>query len=214
MLRHKLDKIRRYRTALIIEGIMWGLQLFTYLALAQSLTLLGDTGHSFADVLLLLGTFVIFRNEFYHPEKDYGPKKVILVRIAVILLWINAVYIFWEASVRIAHPVNFSGWPVLVAAIISALGNFIAHRVIHGVDQSEQDHAHDANVAHILTDLALALAVLFSALGNIIFKLPAIDAWLSLIVAAWMLRWGWKLLQRTRTSSIHVHHDDDHDHRH
>jgi Co/Zn/Cd efflux system component len=214
MTRHKLDKVRRYRWALIITFSVWVLQLVTFALIARSLTLFGDMAHSFSDIIVLFGTFWIFANEVTYPQSEHHShgKKIILVRIAALLLCINAVYVFVEALARIEHPVDFPGWPVFFLACVSALGNFFAHRIIHGVDKSEHDHVHDANVAHLLTDLALSLAVLFSALGNILFKLPAIDAWLSLIVAVWMLRWGWKLNQSTTVASAQDMYKDEHDH--
>lgn len=212
MLHHKFDKVRRYRWAFIITSIMWVLQLLTFVFFAQSLTLFGDMAHSFADILLLLGTFFIFLNEIERPDDDHRNKKVLLVRIAAFLLWINAIYIISEAVMRLRHPVNFSGWPVLYLALISAVGNFCAHRMIHGVDKSEHDHAHEANVAHLLTDLALSLAVLVSALGTILFQLPAIDALLALLVGCWMTNWGYKLFKSTLSSAHDAHEDDHHFH--
>jgi len=75
MLQHKLDKVRRYRWALIITTIMWALQLLTFAFFARSLTLFGDMAHSFVDILLLLGTFFIFLNEVEYPEGNYWSQE-------------------------------------------------------------------------------------------------------------------------------------------
>ena len=201
----KLDKVRRYRHALTINTSVWLLQLFTVVVIADSLTLFGDMLHSFADIIILLGTHRVFANELRHPEGNHGAAKQLLVRGAVALLWISAGYVFVEALERIAHPVDFPGWPVVFLAILSATGNFFAHQQISGVDKREHDHAHEANIAHLLTDIALSVVVLISALGNILFRLPAIDAWLSLLVALWMFRWGWKILRGEDHHSGHHH---------
>lgn len=144
-------------------------------------------------------------NELRYPSDDHSGAKHFLVRGAVVLLWLSAVYVFVEALTRIAHPVSFPGWPVVFLALLSAAGNFFAHQRISGIDEDEHDHAHEANIAHLLTDFMLSVIVLVSALGNILFKLPAIDAWLSLVVALWMFRWGWKILRGEDHHSGHHH---------
>ena len=205
MLNTKLDKVRRYRQALLINTGVWVLQFFTVVFIADSLTLFGDMSHSLADVFILLATHQIFASELRNPNADHAHKKKLLVRVAVFLLWASACYVLYEATERIVHPVSFPGWPVVILAIFSASGNFSAHQMISRVDKSEHDHAHEANVAHLLTDFMLSVIVLISALGNILFKLPAIDAWLSLVVGIWMFRWGWKIL-RGKGGGHHHHH--------
>lgn len=203
MFNSKLDKVRRYRQALSINTGVWVLQFLTVIFIADSLTLFGDMTHSLADIFILLATHQIFAHELRNPHADHAHKKKILVRVAVLLLWMSAAYVCYEAVERITHPVDFPGWPVALLAILSASGNFFAHRRISQIDKCEHDHAHEANVAHLLTDFALSVIVFLSALGNILFKLPAIDAWLSLAVALWMIRWGWKILYE---KDEHHHH--------
>ena len=205
MLNSKLDKVRRYRQALSINASVWVLQLITVLFIADSLTLFGDMSHSIADIFILLATHQVFAHELRNPNADHSHKKKWLVRVAVFLLWLSACYVLYEALGRITHPVDFPGWPVAILAIFSASGNFFAHHMISKIDACEHDHAHEANVAHLLTDFALSIIVLVSALGNILFNLPAIDAWLSLVVAMWMLYWGWKIIHGK---------DDEHHHHH
>lgn len=187
----------------MINTGVWVLQFVTVIFIADSLTLFGDMAHSLADIFILFATHHVFVSELRYPYADHTHKKKILVHTAIFLLWLSAFYVSSEAFERIVHPVSFPGWPVAILAILSASGNFFAHRTISQIDSSEHDHAHDVNVAHLLTDFALSVIVLLSALGNILFKLPAIDAWLSLIVAIWMFRWGWKIL---RGKDDHHHH--------
>lgn len=202
MLDSKHDKVRRYRLALTINSSVWVLQLLTVLVVADSLTLFGDMTHGLADIFILFATYRVFMNELNKPDEDHFANKKALVKTAVYLLWGSACYVLYEGIGRIMHPVGFPGWPVVYIALFAIAGNFLAHRIISKIDPSEHDHAHEANVAHLLTDLLLSVIVLISAIGNILFKLPAIDAWLSLFVALWMLRWGWKIF----IGKVETHH--------
>ena len=191
----KSDKVRFYQQALMINVTVWIVQLIVILFLAgSSLTLLGDWSHGLADILILFATHQIFASELKDSEKDHSSKKKWLATIAVFVLWGMAVHILYEAVGRIVNPVDFLGWPVAVIALFSTVGNFLAHKRISLVDECEHDVAHHANVAHLITDAAISLTVFVSAVGKIMFNLPAIDAWLGMAVAGWMLYLGWGIL--------------------
>lgn len=199
----KRDKLRRYKIALSINVTVWILQFITVIFIANSLALFGDMTHSLSDIFIIAGTTFVIAREIKNPLHGHAMAKRILVIFAVGLLWISATYVSIEAFERIQHPIGFPGWPVAILALFSAIGNFTAHRVIQGVEVAEHDHVHEANVAHLLADFALSFVVLISALGNIIWGLPAIDAWISLIIVApWMFRWGWKIIH----PAPHTHH--------
>lgn len=190
----KSDKVRFYQQALMINVTVWILQLVTILFVANSLALAGDWAHGFADIIIMVATFQIFSAELHDTEKDHSVKKKWLVRIAVIMLWLSAFWIFYEATERMAAPVDFPGWPVAILALLSTVGNFLAHKRIGCVDLCEHDDAHRINVAHLLTDAVISLIVFVSAMGKILFDLPAIDTWLGIFVGIWMIYLGWKIL--------------------
>lgn len=191
----KNEKVELYKQALMINASVWVMQLSVILFIAGgSLTLLGDWAHGLADILILFATHKIFASELKNSEKDYSGEKKWLAIIAVLVLWGMAGHIFYEAVGHIANPVDFLGWPVAFIALFAAVGNFLAHKKISLVAECEHDAAHHANVAHLITDAAISLTVFVSAVGNIVFSLPAIDAWLGIAVGVWMMYLGWKIL--------------------
>jgi len=192
----KRDKIKFYKQALMINGTVWIMQLVVILFITGgSLTLLGDWSHGLADILILFATYQIFTSELKNSENDHSGKKKWLVIVAVFVLWGMAGHIFYEATERIANPVDFLGWPVAIIALFSTVGNFLAHKRISLVDPCEHDAVHHANVAHLITDAAISLTVFISAVGKIVWDLPAIDTWFGMAVAGWMIYLGWKTLQ-------------------
>ncbi len=190
----KSDKVKFYQQALAINATVWILQLITIVFFANSLTLLGDWSHGFADIIILFATYHIFASELQNPEKDYSRRKKWLVAFAIVVLWGMAVYIFYEAIWRILYPVDFLGWPIAILALLSTAGNFLAHQRISSVSACEHDNAHLVNVAHLITDAAISFCVFISAMGKILFNLPAIDTWMGIGVGIWMIYLGWKIV--------------------
>lgn len=192
--KNKSEKVKFYKQALTINITVWVMQLSVILFVADSLTLLADWAHGLADILILFATHQIFASELGSSEDDHSRKKNWLAIVAVFVLWGMAGHIFYEAVGRLASPVDFLGWPVAVVALFSAVGNFLAHKRISLVDECEHDAVHHANVAHLITDAVISLTVFISAVGKIMFNLPAIDAWLGMAVSGWMIYLGWKIL--------------------
>lgn len=190
----KQDKVRYYRQALIINSIVWLLQILVLLFFANSLTLKGDMFHGFADILILFATHHVFKSELQNFTGNHHTKKNVLVMVAVLLLWFSAGDLTYEAVQRIASPVDFPGWPVAIVSLLSSIGNFTSHKIIGKVEKCEHDKLHKINVAHLITDAVISLCVFISALGKILYDTPAVDAWLSFPVALWMFILGWNII--------------------
>ncbi len=205
----KAEKLRRYKIALALNTLIWFLQSVILIFFANSLSLFGDAAHSASDSVILLGSCIIFARELSRPEHAHETMKRTFTRFAIFLLWGSACYVAYEAVERITNPVMFLGWPVVVIACVSAIGNFFAHRIICGVETDSHDHLHRANVLHILSDMMLSIAVLCSALGVIFFHFPALDGWIALLVSCWMIIRGGQLYRDTANTK-HTH--DAHDH--
>lgn len=189
------DKVKYYRQALLINSTVWVMQVLTLIYAGLSLTLKGDMIHGLADVLILVATHQIFSSELNSPGGDNANKKKWLVIVAIILLWVSAGDIFYEAIKRISSPVDFLGWPVAIVALLSAAGNYISHKIIGQVDKCEHDATHNVNVAHLLTDAVISLLVFISASGKILFDLPMIDTLFGIPVGIWMVILGKRILQ-------------------
>ena len=209
----RLDQRRRYLSAFAINTAVWLFQAYIVYWVANSLALTGDAAHSVSDSVVLLGTLLLIEATIRNPDKDHEGIKRLLTRGAVILLFIGAGYVLIEGYERIVSPILFPGWPVVGTALVAAIGNYFAHRLIHGVHESLHDHVHRANVLHILADLFISVAVVISGLGTIILNWPALDGWVAIVVAIWMLIRGISLWRETlRSAHTHDADHDGHDH--
>lgn len=205
----KIDKLRRYQIALAINLSVWALQSLIFLVWADSKSLLGDALHSLADAVVLLGVVFFTIWELAHPKEERHHADTPFTKGAVILLFVSAGYVFWEGIERIMSPGMFPVSLVVGVTCIAIVGNFLAHRTISGVHEDVHDHKHHASVMHVLADLVISIVVLCSALGTLLFGMPAIDGVGAIIVALWMFWRGkdlWQSTTRTASNSC-THHD-------
>jgi divalent metal cation (Fe/Co/Zn/Cd) transporter len=207
-----VDKYRRSRTALTINLGVSVLQIIVLLLLAQSVSLFGDTAHGIGDNLVLIGGLVLTYGQMHGKIAEGGHGKRILTIVAVFLLFGSACWLAYESLERImGKGIGFAWWVVLITSLLSALGNFFAHKVMSGVDADVVDDYHKANLAHLFWDFVISFVVFTSALLVGIFDTPAFDPWAAFIIAGFMIHRGWKILFPENDDRTH---DGEHHHPH
>ena len=185
---------------------------------ANSITLFADAAHSFADGIVLFGSMLVSYQAMLMPETDASHIKRRMTQIAVILLWASVPFIIWASWERIHSPVAFPGIPVIVAALVSVVGNIFMHNIVERIDTHGHDHLVRANLAHILGDAILSGGVLLSALLVVTLGTAQYDGYIGIACALWMLYIGAKIWKQTTTSaSLHSHnaaHEHSSEHHH
>lgn len=146
------------------------------------------------------------------PETDASHIKRRMTRIAVILLWASVPFIVWASWERIHSPVAFPGIPVIIAAVVSVVGNISMHTIVHSIDKHDHDHLVRANLAHILGDAILSGGVLLSALLVVTLGTAQYDGHIGIACALWMLYVGAKIWRQTSASASAHSHSDTHEH--
>jgi cobalt-zinc-cadmium efflux system protein len=156
--------------------------------LANSLSLLSDAGHLFADVMALglsLGAVYISRLPA-NSRKTFGYHRaeIIAAMINGLSLLAIAFFIFWEAYKRLLAPEEVRSIPMLIVAAIGLIANAVVFFRLRHV-------AHDnLNVRsaflHVLGDMLASVAVIIGGLvmiftGNYIVD-PIISALIGLII--------------------------------
>ena len=116
--------------------------------LTNSLSLLSEAGHMFADVGgLALSLFAInYARKPPTPERTYGFFRMeILASLAnsVVLILLSG-YILYEGIMRIFEPPQIQGIPIIIAAVVGLIVNFIGLKVFSGGtgDKSVVGHSH------------------------------------------------------------------------
>ncbi len=211
MVDNRQESFSSYRLALGVNIFICVLQ-WVILFFANSISLFADAAHSFADSIALFGSALVSYQAMLLPEADASHIKRRMTRIAVILLWASVPFIVWASWERIHSPVAFPGIPVIIAALVSVVGNICMHRVVHNIDTHGHDHLVKANLAHILGDAMLSGGVLLSALLVVTLGTAEFDGYIGIACALWMIYVGAKIWGRTSGSSSAHSHNDAHEH--
>ena len=163
--RHHRNPGSAFRWSIALNAGLTALQLVIGFAFG-SLALIGDALHNFGDVLgLVLGWGADRLSR--QPARDrftygYGRSTQMASLINGLLIFSAGVVVIVEAIQRLFNPVPLIAGPVAWAAAAGIVINFGSARLFG------HDHHHDLNqraaVLHLLTDAAVSVAVLISAL--------------------------------------------------
>jgi cobalt-zinc-cadmium efflux system protein len=163
---------------------------------ANSLALLSDAGHNFADALTLLLSWYAFRLARRPPDarRTFGYHRAgILAALANGLsLVVLALLIFWEAVQRLRTPESVQSG-VMIGVALAAV-------VLNGVISwwLREEARHDLNVrsayVHMLGDAASAVGVVVAGLVVAVTGSTLADPVVSLLIGALILASSWGVL--------------------
>lgn len=166
-----------FRWSIALNSGLTALQLLIGLAFG-SLALIGDALHNLGDVLgLALGwgaERLSQRPAAGRFTYGYGRSTQMASLLNGLLIFSAGVVVVVEAIQRLIHPVPVIAGPVAWAAAAGIVINLLSARLFG------HNHQHDLNqraaVLHLLTDAAVSVAVLLSALAVAATGWPWLDA--------------------------------------
>jgi cobalt-zinc-cadmium efflux system protein len=164
--------------------------------LAQSLALVSDAGHNFADALALIFSWYAVRmaRRPADAKRTFGYHRVgILAALAnAASLVVIAVFIFWEAVQRFGNIQPVSSDVMIGVAMLAVLVNGVIAVWLHGGAR------HDLNMRsaylHMLGDALSALGVLVAGAIVAATGSPLADTAVSLLIGALILWSSWGIL--------------------
>ncbi len=190
--------------------VLWALVLTAGFMFAEvagglvsgSLALLADAGHMLTDAAslgLALYAFRVSRRQA-DPERTYGylRAQVLAAFVNGLALLAISVWIMVEAVLRLLQPVKVLGGLMLVVAGAGLAVNLIAFAVLRGGER-ENLNLRGA-LLHVISDLLGSLAAMAAAGVILATGFMPVDPLLSILVAALILRGGWKVV----SSSAHI----------
>lgn len=163
---------------------------------ANSLALLADAGHNFADALALAFSWFAFRaaRRPADARRTFGSHRVgILAALANAVSLVGiALFIFWEAAQRLRTPEPVEGGPMIAVALVAVLLNGTISFWLHGAAR------HDLNVRsaylHMLGDAVSALGVMAAGAVVALTGAGAADPVVSLLIGVLILGSSWGVL--------------------
>jgi cobalt-zinc-cadmium efflux system protein len=196
--------------------------------LTDSLALLSEAGHMIADVGgLALALFAInFTRRPATPQRTYGFYRLEILASLVnsVVLILLSVYIVYEAARRIFEPPEIQGFPIIIAAVIGIVVNFIGMRLLSKVDgnrghyhghegygaikEGQQQHHHhheqSLNVKAVyletLSDTIGAAGVVAAGVIILTTKFYLADPIISIGLALFMVPRTWSILK----NAVHI----------
>jgi cobalt-zinc-cadmium efflux system protein len=165
--------------------------------LADSLVLLADAGHMLSDAIAL-GAALWAMHLAAKPARGvwtYGFKRAEILSAAGngITLVVVAVIITIEAIVRLVHPPDVAGGPVLAVALVGVAVNLAATWVLARANRNSLNV--EGAFQHILTDLYAFAGTAVAGVVILLTGFRRADAIASLVVVALMLWAGYHLLR-------------------
>jgi cobalt-zinc-cadmium efflux system protein len=123
-----------------------------------SLSLLSETGHMIADVAgIALALFAInYTKKPPTPERTYGffRMEILASLTNSVVLILLSIYILYEAFFRIFEPPHLQSMPIIIAAAVGLIVNFLSMRIL-STERRNSVHSHGLD-GHDVSDSSLA----------------------------------------------------------
>lgn len=165
--------------------------------LSNSLALLSDAGHVFADVMAIALSYsaiiLATRPSSKGASWGYHRAEVFAAAINAAALIAVAIFIFYEAYRRFLDPSEVESGTMLAIAIVGLVGNIYVVLRLHG--------HHDLNVRsvylHVMGDAISSVAVILGAIVIAFTGFEAVDALLSVLIGGMIIVGGVRLLSKS-----------------
>ena len=166
---------------------------------ANSLALLSDAGHNFADALALaLSWYAVWvAGRPADPKRTYGYHRVGILAALVnaVSLVVIALVIFWEAARRLWAPEPVQGGLMIGVALAAILLNAVISLWLRA------DAKHDLNLRsaylHMLGDAVAALGVVAAGVVVLLTGWTAADPVVSFLIGGLILWSSWGVLKES-----------------
>jgi cobalt-zinc-cadmium efflux system protein len=194
---------RRLGWALAITGLFMVVEVLGGLW-SGSLALLADAGHMVTDTAsLALAWFAAWYSE--RPGSSarshgHGRAQALAAFLNSLALIVVVGWIAVEALQRLIAPRPIEGATMLGIALLGLAANLVVYRILHGAGSGNLNV--EAARLHVLGDLFGSIAAVGAAIVILLTGWLPVDALLSLVVAALILRSAWPLLRRSTRSLL------------
>jgi cobalt-zinc-cadmium efflux system protein len=167
--------------------------------LTNSLALLSDAGHVFADVFALGLSWLALSLSGLPADRKrtfgYLRAEVLAATINGVTLCLVAIWIFVEAFHRISEPLEVKSLEMFLIAIIGLSVNLVVFLKLRGVAQ------HSLNVKsaflHVLGDMLASLGVIAGGIIMLVTKLYIVDPIISVLIGLIILRGAFGVLRES-----------------
>lgn len=180
-----------------------GFTLIEFIAgfLSGSLALISDAGHNLTDSLTLLISLIANKIAKREANTDhtygYGRATILAALINGLILFLLAIYIFYEAFQRLQSPHPVEGGVVAVVAFIGLCINL-------GIALLFRSSKSDLNIRsayiNMLFDALASVGALIAGLLVMFTGMTIFDSLISIVIGIFLLRGSWSVVR----DAVHV----------
>jgi cobalt-zinc-cadmium efflux system protein len=189
---------RRMKFVVVLTAGIFLLELVGGI-LTNSLALLSDAGHVFADVFALGISWVALTFSGLPPnqKKTYGylRAEVLAATINGVTLFLVAIWIFVEAFRRFSSPSEVKSLEMFLIASVGLMVNMVVFLKLKGIAR------HSLNVRsaflHVLGDMLASLGVMAGGLIMFFTRLYIVDPIISMLIGLIILRGAFGILRES-----------------
>lgn len=166
---------------------------------SNSLALLSDAGHNFADALALIlswyGLWMAQRPSSDKHTFGYHRVGILTALVNAIALVLIALFVFWEAISRLRHPEPVQSTPMIVVALIAILVNTLISLWLRKA--AKKDLNVRSAYMHMLGDAISAAAVVVAGIIVAFTGGSIADPVVSILIGLFILWSPWGILKES-----------------
>ena len=198
---HGISLQGKFRLAVIFTALVLVFEII-FGILTNSLALLSDAAHVFADIFsLAVSWFAIYLSTLESTGKHtygYHRAEVLAAFFNGISLLAIAVWIFYEARHRFMDVPEVKSLPMLIAASIGLAANLIIVLIFRG--EGHQNLNVKSAVLHVIGDALASVGVIVGGIIMLLTGWYIVDAILSCVIALIILIGAWRVVRE----SVHI----------
>lgn len=193
---NSIPKERYLWIALILTAIFTVVELIGGFLLG-SLALLSDAAHMFTDVaaLIIALSAVQIGKRVADVKRTFGYYRfeIIAAVVNALILFLVAIYIFYEAYQRFFSPVEVEPKGMLIIATIGLIINYTAVRLLQ--EGSKESLNVRGAYLEALADMLGSAGVIIAAILIYLTNYNGIDSIIAIVIGLWVLPRAWILLK-------------------
>ena len=166
---------------------------------SNSLALLSDAGHNFADALALVlswyGLWIAARPSSAKRTYGYHRVGILTALVNAVALVVIALLIFWEAISRLRQPEPVRSTPMIVVALIAILMNTVISLWLRKA--AKQDLNVRSAYMHMVGDAVSAVGVVVAGIVVAFTGVSIADPVVSLLIGLLILWSSWGILKES-----------------
>lgn len=167
--------------------------------MTQSLALLSDAAHMATDAMALLIAIIAIRigQRAADGKRSFGYRRfeILAAMLNAVILFLVAIYIFYEAVQRFSNPPEIQSIGMFVVATAGLIINLISMRML--TDASEHSLNVKGAYLEVMADMVGSIGVIVAALVIYFTGWWQIDPILAVLISFWILPRTWKLLSES-----------------